>query len=339
MEESFAEGEAFVEAETNTKKSDSNEVCLNCGTKRVGKFCHHCGQKDIPRRQVIGDLISNFVEAFTNFDGKFLQTTKYLILKPGFLAIEYNKGKRETYFHPVRMYTFASFLFFLLFVLLPNGDNDAVDAGLSKEDREELAKVGLDSNLNYNDSIRKKNDIKFSFAKEYKDVKEYDSIQNTLAEDDRDGWVKRKFVIRGIELNKRYKRDTHAFSESFGDFFKENFSTVLFFLMPLFAWLMKLLYVHRDYFYAEHLVFTIYYYNFFYLAGALMMIFNVIPNLGTVSVVLGIWIFFYLLFAMKRMYGQGWGKTILKFSIFNFLFMILVVLGIVVLALLAILFV
>src|SRR5882762_2729020 len=113
---SFAEGEAFIEGETNTRKPHPNEFCLNCGTKLEGTFCHQCGQKDIPRRQVIGDLVSNFIEAFTNFDGKFLRTTRYLFLKPGFLAVEYNKGKRETYFHPVRMYTFASFLFFLLFV-------------------------------------------------------------------------------------------------------------------------------------------------------------------------------------------------------------------------------
>ncbi len=35
MEESFAEGEAFIEAETNVKKPHHNENCLNCGTKLV----------------------------------------------------------------------------------------------------------------------------------------------------------------------------------------------------------------------------------------------------------------------------------------------------------------
>jgi hypothetical protein len=67
-----------------------------------------------------------------------------------------------------------------------------------------------------------------------------------------------------------------------------------------------------------------------------MMIFNIIPYLGALSVFLGFWIFFYLLFAMKRMYGQGWGKTILKFSIFNFLFSILVLVAITVMLLSAV---
>jgi hypothetical protein len=94
------------------------------------------------------------------------------------------------------------------------------------------------------------------------------------------------------------------------------------------ALVLKLLYVRRDYFYSEHLVLTIYYYNFFYLAGSLMMIFNLIPWLGFVSVLIGCWIYFYLLFAMKRVYGQSWGKTILKFALFTGLFSVLVLIGV-----------
>jgi len=335
---SLAGGEAFIEAESNTGKPHPNENCLNCGTKLVGNFCHKCGQKDIPRRQVIGDLVSNFIEAFTNFDGKFLKTTKYLFLKPGFLPLEYNKGRRETYFHPVRMYTFASFLFFILFVALPDSDNDAVDAGLSKEDKEELAKIGLDSTLTYNDSLYRPNDksgMAWSLSSDYETVKQYDSAQRLLPEEQRDGWWERLANRRGIELTKKYKEDNKKLGEAFLAIIGDNFSTALFFLMPFFALVMKLLYIRRDYFYAEHLSFTIYYYNFFYLAGSLMMVFNIIPALDWISVLIGCWIYFYLLFAMKRMYAQGWGKTILKFGIFTFLFSFLLTIGITLLVLFA----
>ncbi|MEI9919100.1 MAG: DUF3667 domain-containing protein [Bacteroidota bacterium] len=324
MEESFAEGEAFIEAERNTKKPHPNQFCLNCGTKLEGTYCHQCGQKDIPRRQVIGDLVSNFIEAFTNFDGKFLRTTRYLFLKPGFLAIEYNKGKRETYFHPVRMYTFASFLFFLLFVILPDGDNEAVNAELSKEEKQQL------------DSL-KKTGMTFSMMKvPYKTLTEYDSIQQTLPEGQQDGWWERLKTRKAIEISNKYKSDGKGLVKNFMSFFTENFSTALFFLMPFFALVLKLLYSRRDFFYAEHLVFTIYYYNFFYLAGALMMIFDLIPYVEVLSVFIGFWIFFYLLFAMKRMYAQGWGKTIAKFFIFNFLFFNLVLIAIIVMLLFAV---
>jgi hypothetical protein len=172
--------EGFIETETNTNRPHPNEFCLNCGTKLQDVYCHHCGQKDIPRRQTVGDLFMNFISSFWSYEGKFLQTTKYIFLKPGFLAVEYNEGRRESYFHPARMYVFVSFLFFLLFVTLPDSDNDAVDAGLSEQDKEELAKIGLDSNLNTlkYDTINKKknNGVNWSFQDPmFKTHEQYDS--------------------------------------------------------------------------------------------------------------------------------------------------------------------
>ena len=339
---SFPAAEGMVDAETNTNRPHPNEFCLNCGTKLQDVYCHHCGQKDIPRRQTLGELFSNFISSFWSYEGKFFLTTKLIFLKPGFLAAEYNVGRRESYFHPARMYVFVSFLFFLLFVTLPDADNDSVDAGLSKEDKEELAKIGLDSTFNYNDSLFRAKGLKDSIKNakkkkgsnwsisgtDYKTIEQYDSAQNTLPEDKRDGWFTRRMQKRAIELNKKYKNDTGKLGEDFLASFSDNFSKVLFYLMPFMALVLKLLYVRRDYFYSQHLVLTIYYYDFFYLAGSLMMIFNLIPGLGFVSVILGFWIYFYLLFAMKRMYGQTWGKTILKFGIFTFLFSILVLIGV-----------
>ncbi|MCI0750317.1 MAG: hypothetical protein L0Y35_00610, partial [Flammeovirgaceae bacterium] len=86
---------------------------------------------------------------------------------------------------------------------------------------------------------------------------------------------------------------------------------------PVFALLLKFLYVRRDFFYSEHLVFSIYFYNFFYLAGSLYMLINQVSWLEWLATLIGFWIYLYLLFAMKRMYGQRWGKTILKFALFS----------------------
>jgi hypothetical protein len=328
---SFPAAEGMVDAESNTNKPHPNEFCLNCGTKLEDVYCHHCGQKDIPRRQTLGELLSNFISSFWSYEGKFFLTTKYILLRPGFLAVEYNAGHRESYYHPARMYVFVSFLFFLLFVTLPESDNDAVDAGLSEQDKKELADSGLTIDTLKYDTIdrKKKRQLTWNFqSPQYKTMEQYDSAQQTLAEDKRDGWFTRLMQKRSIELQKKYGTDADAMGKDFLAIFTDNFSKVLFYLMPFFALVLKLLYVRRDYFYSEHLVQTIYYYNFFYLTGCLMMVFNLVPGLGFVSVLLGFWIYFYLLFAMKRMYGQGWGKTILKFMAFSFLFFFLVLVGV-----------
>ncbi|HZY78297.1 MAG TPA: DUF3667 domain-containing protein [Cyclobacteriaceae bacterium] len=323
---SFPAAEGMVEAESGGNKPHPNEFCLNCGTKLEDVYCHHCGQKDIPRRQTLGELFINFISSFWSYEGKFFLTTKYIFLKPGFLAVEYNEGRRESYFHPARMYVFVSFLFFLLFFSLPDSDNGAVQGGLTKEDEEELSKIGLKA-----DTVKGKKDRKVTWSFRdplFKTHEEYDSAQAAAPEDQKHSWFERKMQHRAIELQKKYGNDADALGKDFLSSFNDNFSKVLFYLMPFFALVLKLLYVRRDYFYSEHLVQTIYYYNFFYLGGCIIMLLNLVWWLTPVSVVIGIWMYFYLLFAMKRMYQQGWGKTILKFMLFTALFSVLILIGI-----------
>jgi hypothetical protein len=103
----------------------------------------------------------------------------------------------------------------------------------------------------------------------------------------------------------------------------------LFYLLPIFALMLKLLYVRRDFYYSEHLVFAIYYYNFFYLAATIFLLFDLIPVVGgLLNKILVLWMIAYLPIGMKRMYEQSWRKTIFKFGLFSFAFMILLVLGI-----------
>jgi hypothetical protein len=378
---SIPAGEALVDAEQGNKKEHPNEYCLNCGTKLLDAFCQHCGQKDIPQRQTIGELWTNFISSFWSYEGKFFKTTKYLITKPGYLAEEYTLGKRESYYHPARMYVFISFVFFLAFFSLPDNEESTSGKGgdnveLTEEDKKEIKKnsteglktlaqvTGDSSFIALSDSIqnkineeldstkaKKKNTKKnsgvnfdfgdaesykknakkngganfdFSDVDSYKNAAAYDSIQQTLPEDKRDNWFEQLLTKRAIAVHQKYGEDTDKYGKDFINTFKEQFSKVLFYLLPFFALLLKLLYLRRGYYYSEHLVFSIYYYNFFYLAGTLQLLVNQLSWLSWISGFIVVWIMLYLLFAMKRMYKQSWGKTILKYLIFGLLFMFLV---------------
>jgi hypothetical protein len=159
-------------------------------------------------------------------------------------------------------------------------------------------------------------------SSDYKTIAAYDSAQQKLPEEKRDGWFVRKLTYRSIELNQRYKGEggMKSFGDDFTSAFKERFSTVLFYLLPIFALLLKLLYVRRDFYYSEHLVFSIYYYNFFYLAASIYLLVDLIPGMSWLATIVILWIIAYLFVAMKRMYKQGWRKTFLKYGIFLFLF-------------------
>ncbi|MCW5912100.1 MAG: DUF3667 domain-containing protein [Cyclobacteriaceae bacterium] len=362
---SFPAAEGMVDAEQGSGPKHVNEFCLNCGTKLQDLYCHHCGQKDIPRRRTLRELIENFIGSFYSFESKFFRTVRHLLLKPGFLPVAYTAGKREAYYHPARAYVFISFVFFLLFFSLPDGEEED-NRPATKKDREEfnkgmeemrkgLYKAGLDSvmvdsiytaamadstdvdlDLIYKPGadkpiVKKKNRNGINLEDiEYKSFTEYDSVQHTLAKDKRDGWLMRLLNRRTIELNNRYKGDDSGrrFSEDFRKAFSSQFSTVLFYLLPVFALLFKLLYIRRDFYYSEHLVFAICYYNFFYLTASAYMLIAFIPWIGgLINFAIFLWMIAYLPIAMKRMYKQSWRKTIFKFALFSFLFMFCLAIG------------
>jgi hypothetical protein len=331
---SFPAAEGMIDAEQSTASKKPNENCLNCGTKLLDTYCHHCGQKDIPKRQTLGELWTNFISSFWSYEGKFFQTTKYLITRPGFLAVEYNSGKRESYYHPARMYVFISFVFFLLLSFTPSDDlkKSTFKADFSEDEKETVQTV--DSIKSIIDSVKteskKKKDDDFTIFGDYSTLKAYDSAQNALPEEKRHGWFVKNLSRRGIEINEKYKGKPQEFINDFRNAFFDNFSKVLFWLLPFFALLLKLLYVRRNYFYSEHLVFSIYYYNFFYFAGSLQIIASAIPILAWATNIIGFWIALYLLFAMKRMFQQSWRKTIVKYILFFCSFFLLMGIGFVI---------
>ncbi len=96
-------------------KERKEKICLNCKAELNGRFCHVCGQENIEPKESVWGLITHFFHDITHFDGKFFDTVKWLIRKPGFLSREYMIGRRASYLNPVRMYVFTSAFFFILF--------------------------------------------------------------------------------------------------------------------------------------------------------------------------------------------------------------------------------
>lgn len=303
--------EGMVDAESANKSTDLSDTCLNCGSLLTGTYCSQCGQKNIPKRQTLGELFENFLGSFFSYESKFFKTIRYLLFRPGFLAKEYNAGRRERYYHPARMYVFISFIYFLLFFSLPDRDdkNNVIDND---------GVVKTDSTDNFNFKLT---------SEEYKSRAEYDSVQAALPESERDGWFVRKMEYRSLELNQKYKTSKSEFVSDFGESFAANTPKVLFFLLPIFALLLKLLYIRRDFYYSEHLVLSIYFYNFFFTAGSITLLLELIPGMDWISVVMSLLVISYLFLAMKKVYKQGWGKTFFKFLLLSFSFLICLGIG------------
>jgi hypothetical protein len=96
-------------------KERAEKICLNCGAELNGRFCHLCGQENIEPKESFWHLVTHFFYDITHFDGKFFETVKILLFRPGFLTKQYMAGKRVSYLNPIRMYVFTSAFFFLIF--------------------------------------------------------------------------------------------------------------------------------------------------------------------------------------------------------------------------------
>jgi hypothetical protein len=93
----------------------------------------------------------------------------------------------------------------------------------------------------------------------------------------------------------------------------------MFFMLPLFALVMKVVYLRRDWYYSEHLVFALHNHAVAFLGFSLVAGWVAIGgDAGWVSVVnllILLALILYFLVAQKRVYGQGWIKTLVKYTI------------------------
>ena len=83
-------------------------------------------------------------------------------------------------------------------------------------------------------------------------------------------------------------------------------------MMPFLALLLKLLYFRRNRYYVEHLFFSFHFHAFVFLLGTLLILLQNVLSGGLIAI-LALSIFVYLFMAMKKVYGQGFFKTFLKF--------------------------
>ncbi len=112
-------------------------------------------------------------------------------------------------------------------------------------------------------------------------------------------------------------------------------SVALFFLLPVFTLVVSLLYIRHRYNYTENLVFVFHAQTVFFL---LLMIFMILGRITDSEWVTWIFLTLFLLYlykAMRTFYEQGRFKTIVKFLMLNFFFMILAGIGAVIVSFLA----
>lgn len=321
--------------------------CLNCGHQVEETYCPHCGQENIELKEDALHMISHAIADYFHFEHKFFGTIKPLLLKPGKLTVAYVAGKRASFLHPIKLYIFISIVFFIVIFsgnkkkenaavsdaeITEKLKNDTVTSNSVKEVKQILDYIPLSKSKK--DSILKevrkdikedgtatvsigsarKNKKRFSkLVSDEETIEEYEKNQLALPKEKRDNFVENYFIKKGIEFNK-YPDP----SAKIGEDMIKYIPKMMFLLLPLFALILKLVYIRKDRFYYEHLIYS------FHTHSALFLSFILIKGLnwatGFVFDISGwiefaglIYITWYIYRSLRTFYVSSRWVTVLKF--------------------------
>ena len=88
-------------------------LCQNCREPLLGEHCYACGQPTKGLVRHFSSIVGDFMDSVFELDSRILRTLGPLLLRPGYLSMEYFAGRRVRYVSPVRLFVFLSlFAFF-----------------------------------------------------------------------------------------------------------------------------------------------------------------------------------------------------------------------------------
>jgi hypothetical protein len=324
--------------------------CENCGTQLQGHWCAKCGQPAIDYRRSFRHVIADLLNEFLNWDSKFFATIGLLLVRPWKLTNEFLAGHRVRYVHPLRLYLVASILFFFAVNYGARGlrfepgnlspkDRAELEADLKKEDlppaaREKLEALLRESPASPAPSAQTTAPSPSPAPKTDKQKQEFGKIGE------------RPFVVfdqakstnsfeRWIEGRAKEKMGEHG--TKMGLFIATVFSNLpymMFCCIPLFALVLKILYVRRHIFYIDHLIYALHIHTFAY-TGVMLIVLATIglnhmaPGSITGWIIAFLWIAFVvqIFLSIRRVYRQGWFISIFKFFFGGFVYLMVLVLA------------
>jgi len=144
---------------------------------------------------------------------------------------------------------------------------------------------------------------------------QYLAQQQKLPEKDRDSYFERILTMRLLKINQGGEEGKKEFFKKLTENFFHNIPKMLFFLLPVFALFLKLLYIRKkQFYYVDHAILSLHYFSLIFLLLVLgEYILDKIFGTSIFTFLAFVWMSVYLLIAMKRLYGEKWIRTILKF--------------------------
>ncbi len=254
--------------------------CADCGAPVSGRYCASCGQETLIETPTVRHFVQEFADQYIALEGKLGRTLRTLLTRPGQLTLDYVQGRRQRYVRPLKLYLTISVVFFGLLGLLPDSTTNLFE--------------GVGYNLGDHATADKDDAVK----KNTPDAAAPDDLKKDLSEavGDKIAGTVKDFAGLPVEEQRKRLRERLA----------DDAPYALFFLLPYFALVLKLVYRGRHRLYGEHLLFSLHLHSFAFLVLAL----GFLPLPAFIRSHLDWLLLIYLFFALRRVYGgMLWGTT------------------------------
>lgn len=292
--------------------------CENCGAALTGPYCSQCGQPAVDYRRSFGAVLADAADAFFNLDARFFRTFGLLFFKPWRLTNEFIEGKRARHVHPLRVYLIASVTFFLVINFLSKDSHlqarpSAEEANLSLEQASPLfPRVTPTPSAGFSLGISSSPAPAVAPSPPRKEI--FAEFDDEESKPPFAAWLERRAKEKIGPTGDR------------GDLFLkaliQNIAPMVLCCIPLFAFVLKILYLFKRRLYIEHLIFALHTHAFVFLStviiigiGFLLAWKAPLPFTPLVCTFLGLAVIVELLIAIRRVYRQNWFATIFKFAL------------------------
>lgn len=317
----------------NLKHIKRSDHCFNCNEPlniEKDNFCSHCGQVNNTKKETAFGLVRELVEEFLHLDSKVSNSLIPLLTKPGKLTVDYNTGKRARYFHPVRLFLTVTVIMFLLNgifgkekkVINGKKDSDTIFTADSVSLDGDSVKFGSTDSTTfvYNDSVGKVN-WNFGGSTVNKDSVLTMANAGYSREQIMDSLKIEHTFINKLVIGQVIKSRSTTFKE-IKEYYRHRLPWIIFSLMPVFAFVVWLMYLRKKIYFVDHLIFAFHLHTAVFVLYSIMILLEGITG-WTIFEWLELLIPVYYYLAIKNVYKQSWGKTILKGTLIGVMYFFL----------------
>ncbi len=312
-----------------------NDRCLNCDASLDSNinYCPSCGQKNTHNNVLLTTLLKDYFGEAFSLDSRFLKSIKPFFFKPGYLTDQFNAGKRVSFINPVRLYLAMSLFYFFVLSLALTRSFNLNEAVVLDEPSSENVSIPLDSLRTVLDkevgldSLARQLNVNIDSTTDVNTIKDYmDFLKDRKVSDqqvlDSLGMVSNATNLKlASQVRKIVRKDLDVFIP----FLLQNVPIMMLLLLPIFAFILKVLYLRGKVLYIRHLVHGLYLHSFAYLIygiAALLLTYIALSEdvSGWISFGSFVLVSVYTYVSFLTVYKQGWFKTFIKFALAGYIY-------------------